>query len=327
MSAGRGAFAPSVGTFGGHVPVKQIKALEGLTGPLRVLLAATALLTVAAVASDVYSYVQYSALPDSAVFSETYLASDDFMFIVASLQLVLMLVTAIVFLMWVHRANANLRALSGVPMRFTPGWSVGWFFVPIMSLFRPYQVVREIWHVSHGTTGAGHGAVTLWWALFIVSGVVSGALSQFNSAVEDTADFLASRVGYLVTDSIDVAGLAVTLLMVMRIATAYGARVDETAPPLHAAMSGLPGVPVAIGPAVGTPGWGTAVTGAAAAGTAATVAAGTAATAAAPAVLPPVLPPAAWHPDPAGRHQLRWWDGTEWTEWVGDGGVMTEDPV
>jgi hypothetical protein len=25
-------------------------------------------------------------------------------------------------------------------------------------------------------------------------------------------------------------------------------------------------------------------------------------------------PPAAWHPDPAGSHRLRWWDGQQWTE-------------
>jgi Protein of unknown function (DUF2510) len=24
--------------------------------------------------------------------------------------------------------------------------------------------------------------------------------------------------------------------------------------------------------------------------------------------------PAGWHPDPQGQHQLRWWDGTRWTE-------------
>ncbi|MBJ7363224.1 MAG: DUF2510 domain-containing protein, partial [Ilumatobacteraceae bacterium] len=23
--------------------------------------------------------------------------------------------------------------------------------------------------------------------------------------------------------------------------------------------------------------------------------------------------PAAWHPDPTGRHQLRYWDGQDWT--------------
>ncbi len=33
-----------------------------------------------------------------------------------------------------------------------------------------------------------------------------------------------------------------------------------------------------------------------------------------------------WHPDPRGRHELRWWDGTAWTTNVSDGGVATTDP-
>lgn len=36
---------------------------------------------------------------------------------------------------------------------------------------------------------------------------------------------------------------------------------------------------------------------------------------------------AAWHPDPTGRHQLRYWDGAVWTAWVADDGVQGEDPL
>jgi len=35
--------------------------------------------------------------------------------------------------------------------------------------------------------------------------------------------------------------------------------------------------------------------------------------------------PAAWHPDPTDRHQLRYWDGQEWTEHVSDHGVPSID--
>src|SRR4051812_14530371 len=38
-----------------------------------------------------------------------------------------------------------------------------------------------------------------------------------------------------------------------------------------------------------------------------------------------VLPPAGWHTDPHGRHQLRYWDGTRWTEHVNDSGVAGRD--
>ena len=41
----------------------------------------------------------------------------------------------------------------------------------------------------------------------------------------------------------------------------------------------------------------------------------------------PPASPAAWHPDPLGRHELRWWDGSRWTEHVADGGETSTDPV
>jgi len=35
----------------------------------------------------------------------------------------------------------------------------------------------------------------------------------------------------------------------------------------------------------------------------------------------------AWQPDPTGRHELRYWDGTRWTHHVSDRGTTSTDPV
>ncbi|MBN2841252.1 MAG: DUF2510 domain-containing protein [Coriobacteriia bacterium] len=35
---------------------------------------------------------------------------------------------------------------------------------------------------------------------------------------------------------------------------------------------------------------------------------------------------AGWLPDPAGRHELRYWDGLRWTAAVSDSGTQSEDP-
>ena len=37
--------------------------------------------------------------------------------------------------------------------------------------------------------------------------------------------------------------------------------------------------------------------------------------------------PAGWHPDPMGRHQMRYWDGNVWTEHVSTNGVQATDPL
>lgn len=52
-----------------------------------------------------------------------------------------------------------------------------------------------------------------------------------------------------------------------------------------------------------------------------TAAPSSAATGATPAV------PADWHKDPSGRFELRYWNGTAWTEHVATGGKQSIDPV
>jgi hypothetical protein len=55
----------------------------------------------------------------------------------------------VLFCIWVRRANMNADALVPSGMEFTPGWAVGWFFVPFANLFKPYQVVSEIYRASN----------------------------------------------------------------------------------------------------------------------------------------------------------------------------------
>jgi hypothetical protein len=41
---------------------------------------------------------------------------------------------------------------------------------------------------------------------------------------------------------------------------------------------------------------------------------------------PAQLPPAGWHPDPTGRHEQRYWDGSQWTANIADAGQPSVDP-
>ncbi len=42
---------------------------------------------------------------------------------------------------------------------------------------------------------------------------------------------------------------------------------------------------------------------------------------------PASTPPPGWHPDPTGRHDHRWWDGSTWTDHVSDAGTPGTDPL
>ena len=46
--------------------------------------------------------------------------------------------------------------------------------------------------------------------------------------------------------------------------------------------------------------------------------------------MPTAMPtgvPAGWHADPAGRHEVRYWDGAAWTPHVADRGVAAQDQL
>jgi uncharacterized membrane protein YhaH (DUF805 family) len=44
-------------------------------------------------------------------------------------------------------------------------------------------------------------------------------------------------------------------------------------------------------------------------------------------VVPPGNVTGAWHPDPSGRHQYRWWDGEVWTGLIANDGVTGIDQL
>ncbi len=84
-------------------------------------------------------------------------------------------VTAIVFLAWWHRIARNGIALAATPPTYTPGSAVGMWFVPLLNLFVPYQLARQIEAASGGKDDP---RIAAWWAADIGRGVVWGLGSR-----------------------------------------------------------------------------------------------------------------------------------------------------
>lgn len=55
------------------------------------------------------------------------------------------MVAGIVFLTWWHRTYSNILAFGALDVSTSPGWAVASFFIPIANLFRPPQILSEIW--------------------------------------------------------------------------------------------------------------------------------------------------------------------------------------
>ena len=106
-----------------------------------------------------------------------------------TLGAVVVLVVCIVLVgRWIYVTNANAHAFGTGEMSITPGWAVGWFFVPIANLFKPYEGVKETWQVSHNQAGLVEQAespiVRWWWGLWIVNGIAGWVVFQLGGASE-----------------------------------------------------------------------------------------------------------------------------------------------
>ncbi len=130
------------------------------------------------------------------------------------------LVTGILVLMWIYRANYNARQLGASDLEFTPGWAVGWYFVPIAWFWKPYQAMREIWKASARPLNwrgqSGSSLLGWWWALWLIPLWVPGlvSFSVTRNMEEAAAERLEALYGIAI-NGLDVA-LALVLLVIIR---------------------------------------------------------------------------------------------------------------
>lgn len=148
-------------------------------------------------------------------------ASDARQRIVGILQLLLYVGSGIWILRWIYVACSNARSLAAGPMEFSPGWSVGWYFIPFLSLWKPYQAMKEIWRVSanpgNPDIGADSGLLPLWWTLYLVASLSGNAALRLSLRAEGVGQLLATNVMTQISDVVDIPLAIVFMVMVRRI--------------------------------------------------------------------------------------------------------------
>ena len=182
-------------------PRQPLRRTSGLATALVALLAAQIVLLVAEVVCRFFQADLLREIQASGTVTQQQLdRADGLVSGTAGVGGLAFLATVVVWCVWQHHAQANAHALAGTgDLRFTPGWAVGWWFIPIANFWKPFQTVRELWKASHG--GAWRAIATWpllgwWWATWLV-----GSLNiQLGSN---------TRVGFLFGSGVDVQQLSV----------------------------------------------------------------------------------------------------------------------
>jgi len=129
-------------------------------------------------------------------------------FILGIIDGIIGFVALILMLYWFYRASKNVRAFGATGIA-SPVMAVVWWFVPLLNLWKPYQVTRNLWKASNpqldvsSSNGISTGwrdlpssnNIKLWWILGllyffvnIISRIVTSSLYYSDS--EQTAQAL-----------------------------------------------------------------------------------------------------------------------------------------
>lgn len=71
--------------------------------------------------------------------------SDTCQLVVGVLLTLVLVVNAVTFIRWLSLAYRNLPALGVRRLRHQTWWAIGGWFIPILWLFRPKEIVNDVW--------------------------------------------------------------------------------------------------------------------------------------------------------------------------------------
>ncbi len=229
---------------------------EGRARWAEILLIASAAVGAAAVISGVLQFNLLSRAATDGISEAEAILNDSRQQFIGILQFSLLVGTAVAFLMWFHRAHRNLPALGCDDLEYSPRWAVGGFFVPILNLARPFQVMREVWlgsmpgNSSRASVMGGifqersrktPPLVGWWWVLFLGSNLFGNFMLRMAAIDNPTLEQMRELTwGEIFSDALDVPAALLAAILVARITRCQAAKAGIRAPEISSSsLNGL----------------------------------------------------------------------------------------
>ncbi len=126
---------------------------------------------------------------------------------------IVFLVTVVMFCVWTNRMMKNTWAIRGGNHLTTPGWAVGWYFIPFVSMWKPLGAVQQMRNAVY--SGPSGFNLTPWWAFWLLSNILSSVSSKLP--IETVEELLTSSFFDAATSPIDAISAIFALLMVKKL--------------------------------------------------------------------------------------------------------------
>jgi Domain of unknown function (DUF4328) len=155
---------------------------------------------------------------------QTLQTSDMIRSVVAVGQLIILILSMIFFIMWFRRAYYNLQQLPWNYARYSEGWAAGGWFIPIINLFYPYQIMIDLWRGMQNAIKERFGdpqpstLVGFWWATYLINNFFAYISTYVTRGSEDVKGLLAASVMESISEIISIIALLITIRLIMKVA-------------------------------------------------------------------------------------------------------------
>jgi len=116
------------------------------------------------------------------LFSSLANANDERVLTISILYMAIILVSYFVVARWFFIISKFNHSKNIEGLKFSPGSSVWWFFVPIASLFMPYKAIKESYQASFNENNWKSISIPsffkIWWASFILGNIAGQIVSR-----------------------------------------------------------------------------------------------------------------------------------------------------
>ncbi|MDX1920795.1 MAG: DUF4328 domain-containing protein [Candidatus Caenarcaniphilales bacterium] len=148
----------------------------------------------------------------------------------ALFQLILSVVTLIFGARFLYFAHKNIREnLKADKLKFTPGWVIGWYFIPVANLWKPFQAMKELWRASKNqkdwwTSEFTSALLPWWWTLWIIGTAADRASFRLSLKAKYVNELITSN---LVTLTSDIFQIPLTILFFMIVQRVYAMQMES----------------------------------------------------------------------------------------------------
>jgi hypothetical protein len=208
--------------------------LRGRVQAVTVVFVLMAVLCVVAVVSDYLEWrLMDRIIAGEAVTDSEATANDNRQGTIGLVQLAMFIAAAVVFIRWMYGAYQNVDVVARAERRYAHGWAIGSWFVPILNLFRPKQIINDIWRAGgRDTDDAQPGWLLIgWWLLFLLSSWIVNFAARSYINAETAEEIKTGTILYLVSDAMSVVCAILAIVIVRKGTDRLDAKAAAIPPP------------------------------------------------------------------------------------------------